>query len=67
MKIKFTTRGETSDFWPEFDDAGQPVWDPQTGAIRGQYQHVRFDVDDVLDAPPPVATKLINLGVAEAA
>lgn len=62
--ITFTERGESRDFWPDFDDNGEVRFDERTGMAAGESRITYFQRGQVAVVPPAMARRMISLGYA---
>lgn len=63
--VRFLTRGESSDFWPEEDANGNPVIDVSKGQLKGEFRVTHFKEGDTKEVPNSMADSLVELGYAE--
>ncbi len=62
--ITCTTRGESGDFWPEYDEQGNVKLDMKSGTMAGERKVTYFTRGLVIEVPDLMADNMIALGYA---
>lgn len=62
--ITFNSRGESSDFWPEFNEDGTPKVDLKSGQLAGEFRVTFYQDGMTMECPDAMADNMVQLGYA---